>query len=206
MTSPPEPVPSGWYPDPGGERQWRVWTGREWSSATRPYGERATPGAAVESLHLVTAVHRLVRYGVVAVFAGLGLLVSVAAHWPGSAHPMDAGVATTLLSAALAMLAIGVVTYALAGRELVGRWAPSLLVPGVNVLVVSTLVSSHLGERGALRRMGVDAALLALFVLQSGAHPYLAVIPAMVTFDLTTALERLGHQLVGLMPARPSAS
>jgi hypothetical protein len=34
------PIPPGWYPDPAGARQWRVWTGTTWSDATRPYGER----------------------------------------------------------------------------------------------------------------------------------------------------------------------
>jgi hypothetical protein len=206
VTSPTSsPTPSGWYPDPGGARQWRVWTGRDWSSVTRPYDAPA-PVPLADALGLVVAVHRLVRYGVVAVFAGLGLVVSVATHWPGSAHALNATVAATLLSTSLALLTIGFVLYAIAGRSLVGRWTALALVPGVNVVVVSTLVSGHLGERGALRRVGVDMALVALFVAQSGAHPYLAVIPALVTADLTTSLQRLTHQLVGLIPSRAVAS
>lgn len=198
----PGPTPPGWYPDPGGDRQWRVWTGRDWSRVTRPYGEPATRSSLSESLGLVSAVQRLVRYGVVAVFAGLGLLVSVAAHWPGSAHPINATLASTLVTTSVALLMIGSVSYAVAGRELVGRWSPAVLVPFFNVLVVSSLVSHVLGETGPLRRVGVDVALLVLFVLGSRSYPILAIIPAVVSLDLTTALSRLTGQLVGTAPAK----
>jgi hypothetical protein len=30
--------PDGWYPDPGGEAQWRRWDGTSWGAATLPYG------------------------------------------------------------------------------------------------------------------------------------------------------------------------
>lgn len=194
------PVPPGWYPDPGAERQWRVWTGSNWSSVTRPYGEPDAPTALSESLGLVTAVQRLIRYGVVAIFAGLGLVVSIAAHLAGSAHPIDATLASTLLSTSIALLTIGTASYAFAGRELVGRWSPAVLVPGLNVLVVSSLVSRVLGESTPLRRVGVDVALIVLFILESRSYPYLALIPALVSLDLTTALTRLSHQLVGSAP------
>lgn len=199
------PTPPGWYPDPGGERQWRVWTGRDWSKVTRPYGDPVTRSALSESLGLVSAVQRLVRYGVVAVFAGLGLLVSVAAHWPGSPHPINATLASTLLTASMALLLIGTACYALAGRELVGRWAPALLVPGLNVLIVSSHVSHELGDAGPVWRAGVDVALLVLFILGSRTYPYLAIIPAVVSLDLTTALMRLSGELVGPVPAKPAS-
>jgi len=195
------PTPPGWYPDPGGERLWRVWTGRDWSRVTRPYGDPVTRTPLSESLGLVSAVQRLVRYGVVAVFAGLGLLVSIAAHWPGSAHPINATLASTLVTTSVALLIIGSSSYAVAGRELVGRWSPAVLVPLFNVLVVSSIVSHELGETGPLRRVGVDVALLVLFVLGSRAYPVLAIIPAAVSLDLTTALSRLNGQLVGEAPA-----
>jgi hypothetical protein len=199
-------VPPGWYPDPGGERQWRVWTGRGWSAVTRPYGDPVSPAPLAETLGLVTAVQYLIRYGVVATFAGLGLVVSIVAHWPGTAHPIDATLAATLLSSALALLAIGSACYSFAGRELVGRWVPAVLVPGVNVVVVSSMVSRQLGESGPLRRVAVDAALVTLYVLQSRHYPYLAVVPALVSLDLTTALTRLSRQLVGSTPSLNGAS
>ncbi|HUD69328.1 MAG TPA: DUF2510 domain-containing protein [Acidimicrobiales bacterium] len=36
--TPPSRPPMGWYPDPGGTRQWRRWDGTTWSDATMPFG------------------------------------------------------------------------------------------------------------------------------------------------------------------------
>ncbi|MGH9020334.1 MAG: DUF2510 domain-containing protein, partial [Acidimicrobiales bacterium] len=93
-------TPPGWYPDPSGEPRWRVWNGLDWSDVTRDYA-----GGDVDATPwpVALAVHRVARYGVAGVFAGLGLAVSVGAHWPGSAHPLNAVVAPTLLAVALTM-------------------------------------------------------------------------------------------------------
>jgi len=77
-------VPPGWYPDPGGARQWRVWTGTTWSELTRPYGAPVLEVPLSSSLGLVNSLHRLTRYGVVDLYAGIGLIVSMLAHWPGT--------------------------------------------------------------------------------------------------------------------------
>ncbi|MEO9181652.1 MAG: DUF2510 domain-containing protein, partial [Acidimicrobiales bacterium] len=82
---PPTAPPPGWYPDPAGSRQWRVWTGLQWSSVTRSYGEPVAPRSLVADLPLIQALHRLVRYGIVGDYAGIGILVSILAHWPGTA-------------------------------------------------------------------------------------------------------------------------
>jgi hypothetical protein len=34
----PSTPPMGWYPDPGGDPQWRRWDGTTWSDATMPFG------------------------------------------------------------------------------------------------------------------------------------------------------------------------
>ncbi len=198
MTSPAtSPAPPGWYPDPAGERQWRVWTGRDWSVVTRSYDPEQPSAPIAESLGLVTATQRLVRYGVATVFAGLGLVVSVADHWPGTAHPINATLATTLLTVAVALIVLGTAGYAFAGRELAGRWSPILVVPGVNVIVVSSMISRRLGEVGPLRRAAANVALLALYVLESRNYPYLALLPALVSLDLMTSLTRMRSQLLG---------
>jgi hypothetical protein len=198
VTSPGRsPAPPGWYPDPGGERQWRVWTGLDWSKVTRPYDGPSAPAPLAETLGLVSGIHRLTRYGVAAFLAGLGLVVSVGAHWPGTTDPIAPTLAATLLATALALLAIGSVGYAIAGRELAGRWSPAVLVPGLNVVVVSTTVSHLLGQVGPVRRVAADALFVVIYALRGGAHPYLAVLPALVSLDLTTSLARLEHQLVG---------
>jgi hypothetical protein len=200
-----DPAPPGWYPDPAGERQWRVWTGRDWSTMTRPYDAAVATTTLVQTLALVTAVHRLLRYGVVAIFAGLGLLESVVVHGPSTAQPMNATLAAILITTSYALIVIGTASYAVAGRELVGRWSLAVLVPGLNVVVVSALTCLHLGETGPLRRVGIDVALIVVYVLGVRHHPYLAVAPALVSLDLTTSLARLGHQLVAAGPTTKAA-
>ena len=201
MTTPASgPVPPGWYPDPAEAPQWRVWTGHAWSELTRPYSiepdEASDARPLVGDLGLVTALHRLVAYGVVAVFAGLGLLVGVAAHWPGTTRPMNATLAATLLDVALAMLTVGTVAYSVVGRELLGRWTVPIVVPGLNVVVVTSLIDRRLNARAPVRRLVLDVAVLVLFVLQSHQHPYLAVLPALVAIDLAGAAQRLGLEIV----------
>src|SRR5271155_4319368 len=75
------PVPSGWYPDPSGARQWRVWTGTQWSELTRPYGEVAPAPSIATDLSLIQALHRLVRYGA----PGLGVVRRLRVQRRGSA-------------------------------------------------------------------------------------------------------------------------
>jgi hypothetical protein len=72
-----------------------------------------------------------------------------------------------------------------------------LVVPGVNVIVVSSMISRRLGEVGPLRRAAANVALLALYVIESRNYPYLAVLPALVSLDLMTSLSRMRSQLVG---------
>jgi Protein of unknown function (DUF2510) len=198
MPEPPR-VPPGWYPDPNGQRQWRVWTGSMWSTTTRPFdvaGESATTRVA-EAL----AAHRLERYGVGGVCAGLGLAVSVAAHWPGTAHPMNATAATALMSLAIALLAVGTASYALCGRDLLGRWVWPLVVPGVNVAAVSSLVARRLGDPGPGRRALIDVVAATTYVLLYRDYPVLALVPALVAADLALSLSRL--DLGGAAPPAP---
>ena len=117
MSLSPSPVPSGWYPDPSGERQWRVWTGREWSELTRPYGEAAPAPSIVADLPLIQALHRLVRYGIVGDFAGMSIFVSVLAHWPGTAHPVSEWFAVAACNVAVALVLVGSACFAFAGSR-----------------------------------------------------------------------------------------
>jgi hypothetical protein len=204
LTSPGS-IPRGWYPDPGGERQWRVWTGEQWSEMTRPYGEPASPAATlVENLPLLRALHRVARYGVVALFAGLGIVVSVLAHWPGTAHPTSSVVAATGLDAGLALLIIGTVSYAVGVRALVGRWTLVAIVPGVNVIALSGLVQERLIGRFMMRRMVSEALLLALFAAQGHAQPWLGIVPAYVALNHLISVQSLTARLAGT--ATPPAS
>ena len=195
MPPTPDPAaPPGWYADPGGARSWRVWNGRDWTAVTRPFGDRAAPGA---SFATAMALHRLARVGVVAFFAGLGLLVSTLAHWPGTAAPAPRWFATTASDLAVALLVLASVLYALAARALGGRLLPAV-IPGLNVLYASTLVAARLGGPSvAARRVLAQAAALGLFVAASHAVPWLAVAPALVALEQASNLGELQAHLIG---------
>ena len=188
------PVPPGWYPDPGGSRSWRVWNGHDWTEVTRPFGERIT---ATGSLVVLPALHRLARVGVVAFFAGLGLLVSALAHWPGSATPSTRWFALIATDLATALLIFASVLYALSARALGGRRALAA-VPVFNVWYLSVLVDTRLrGPVVARQRVLGEVILLALFVLASHLQPWLAVAPAFVAFQHVSNLGELQERLSG---------
>jgi hypothetical protein len=206
MSLSPTPVPSGWYPDPSGERQWRVWTGRDWSELTRPYGELApTPNIAAD-LPLIQALHRLVRYGIAGDFAGMSILVSVLAHWPGTAHPVSEWFAVAACNVAVALVLIGSACFAFAARELEGHWTPWAFIPGVNLFAVNAIVTKRLGGH-PLRRVGAEAVLMVLFVVQFHAEAWLCVAPAIVAVGesqwITTLID---HLLISSSPSSPAAS
>ena len=198
-------VPPGWYPDPGGGRQWRAWNGTTWSDLTRPYGAATTTSTPGDSLALVQALDRLVRYGVGAIFAGLGLVVSVLAHWPGTAQPVPTWFAITFSNAGVAMLFMGSVLFAFAARALDGRWSAGALVPGLNVVVVAGLVHHRLSGRSPWRRVATETLLLAFFVTQSHLHPWLGVIPMVVALEHLVSTRALLEQVCG-PPASANSS
>lgn len=192
----PDAVPAGWYPDPSGIRQWRVWTGTKWSEVTRPYGEaKATPWLAA-NLSLVRALGLVWNVGVVGVTGGLGLLVSTLAHWPGTAHPTPEWFALVASSTAVAMLALGSVVCAIGAKELRGHWSIDDLIPGVNFLLVSALVAQRLG-RPSLVRNAADVVLLAAFAASFHTHVWLGVAPMIVALSQALWVSALIDQLKG---------
>jgi len=79
VSEPAAAVPAGWFPDPGGEPQWRWWDGREWTQyATAPSspGHRAVPDAvAAEQRVLPWARWAVVVYALGAALACLSSLL-----------------------------------------------------------------------------------------------------------------------------------
>ncbi len=167
--------PPGWYPDPSGERQWRVWNGNTWTELTRPYGEQEQKPTLVESLPLIHALHLLIRYGIVSVFSGLGLVVSSLAHWPGTHSPAPLWFVEIALYVGVGLLVAGSVLFALALRELQGHWTALAFVPGANIFAVGALVATRLRGEYASRRISIDVALVALFVAEAHREPWLGV-------------------------------
>lgn len=187
-------APPGWYPDPGGSRSWRVWNGHDWTAVTRPFGE---PAPVIDAVAGVVALRRIARIGVVSFFGGLGLLASTLAHWPGTAQPAPRWFALDASDLAVALLILATVLYALAARALGGRLALAL-VPAVNVLYVSALVTTRLhGPTLAQRRLLGEAVLLALVVLQLHAQPWLAVVPAFIALVQASNLGELQARRIG---------
>ncbi len=194
--TPPPAVPPGWYPDPSGARQWRVWTGERWSDVTRSYGERPTPPSLVASLSLIRALDRVSRYGVVGVLGGLGLYVSVLSHWPGSAHPVPTWFAMLATTVALSFFFLGSAAYAFAARELRGHWSLSALVPLVNLEVVNAQLTQRLGT-SPTRRVVADSVLLALFVMQFHHDAWLGVAPVLVALSQSFWVQTFLEQTLG---------
>ncbi len=187
-------VPPGWYPDPSGQRQWRAWNGRDWTDLTRPYGEGPPTG---RSLDVLRSVHQLGVAGVVALFAGLGLLVSALAHWPGTSQPAPRWYVVTTSDVAVALVLLGTVLYARTAWLLGGRIALAV-VPGVNVLYVGALVAARVhGPGAAPRRLAGETILLVLFVARAHVEPWLAVAPAFVALEHATSLRALERRLIG---------
>ena len=187
-------VPPGWYPDPSGLRQWRVWNGTTWSEMTRPYGEPVS--APLNPPHtLILALRRVASVGIVGVLGGLGLLVSALVHWPGTSHPEAQWFAVVASNVAVALLAVGATTCAFGVRELEGRWSLAAFVPGLNLFYASALVNRRLGLRPNWRIVS-EIVVLAGFTLAAREEPWFALGPAIVAYlELTwfsTLINRLG--------------
>jgi hypothetical protein len=148
----------------------------------------------------------LVRYGIAGDFAGIGILVSVLAHWPGTAHPVSEWFAVAASNVAVALLLIGSACFAFAARELEGHWTPWAFIPGVNLFVVNVVVTQRLGGR-PLRRVGTEAVLMVLFVAQFHAEMWLCVAPVIVAVGqsqwVTTLID---HLLISSSPSSPVTS
>ena len=196
-------IPMGWYPDPSGERQWRWWTGGAWAASTIPYGDPAPPVSIVSDIALIQALHRLVRYGIAMFFIGLATLVSVQAHWPGSARPVSETFAVTLSNVAVALVLFGSVCFAFAARELEGRWKWWAFVPVLNLFVVLSVVTRRLGGR-PLQRVGADVFLLVLFVVQFHHEMWLCVAPVILTVGESTWVAALIEKLLSAPSATSS--
>jgi hypothetical protein len=168
---------------------------------TRDYGPVTGRASLVGSLSLLDALYSLVRYGVVGIFGGIGLLVGVLAHWPGTAQPATLTFCIISLGASVGMLAVGTACFAFAARELTQRWTLWSVVPGLNVIVVSVLISVRLGTRPGLR-VSSEVVLMAMFASWYHRDPWLAVVPAVVAIGhsrwITSLIDRLtGPSLVG---------
>jgi hypothetical protein len=182
-----------------------VWNGAAWTDLTRPYGEPVVRTSVVASLSAIGALQRLVRYGIASLFAGLGLVVSVLAHWPGTAHPTPAWFASGALSAGVGLLVIGSACFAFAVVALEGHPSVWAWVPGINALLLSGMVAQRLGGPSATSRVISEIVLVAMFIDLAHAQPWLCVAPVLIAFDQLRRTSALLDQLAGAPTAPPSS-
>jgi len=180
-------VPAGWYPDPSGERQWRVWSGTQWSTVTRPYATRVdvtSPDTfGVKELEQLNSLRHLTRFGILAYYAGFAVLVSLVAHWPGRAHPVPVRFASATLGTAIGLTLIGAISFAASVHSLRGRWTLDAVVPVVNTFAASYWMSRRLGLVNPAPRLAIDAVITVGFAALVGTQPWVGVALASVAFS-----------------------
>jgi hypothetical protein len=154
------------------------------------------PARLATNLNLVQALRRVWGLGVVGVVGGLGLLVSVLAHWPGTAQPTSEWFALVASSTAVAMLALGSVMCAFGAKELRGHWSIDAFIPGVNFLIVSTLVAQRLGRPSYVRNMATIGVLV-IFATSFHTNVWLGFAPALVALGQSQWVRALVDQLMG---------
>jgi len=171
-------VPPGWYPDPSGEKQWRVWNGKEWSDITRAYVPlTATPFLSVDQIRVL---YGLRRYGIFSFFSGSGMILGLVHYWPGSLHPVPWWFTNLYVALGAALLLLGYASFARAALLLEESTTYSAYVPLVNVVFV-TLLCQHRLQNPFLRRVVMsEASLFVIAVAGIGISPWLIVIPAML--------------------------
>ncbi len=210
MSNAVNPVPPGWYPDPSGERQWRVWNGAQWSDVTRPYGTRdtlaTTTGLGGPELEALGALRRLTQFGILAYYAGFALLVGLITHWPGHEHPVSARFAGAALGAGVGLTMIGALSFAVCVRGLRGRWTVEALIPVLNTFAASYWMSRRLGLKGFELRLFADVLITVGFAALCGSQPWVGIALAGVAFTQLARAYLVIDQISGptkVSPATP---
>jgi len=78
---------------------------------------------------------------------------------------------------------VGTVLYAATLRELEGCWTYRCFIPGVNALVATALITERLSKNSTWWRALSQGALLAIYMVNAHAEPWLCVAPLIVALD-----------------------
>ncbi len=202
---PSSTIPSGWYPDPSGAPQWRVWNGQTWSGVTRPFATRPSDVTPYDSSvgTLLVSLRRLRRFGVVSLFGGLGLLLSALAHWPGTHDATSATWARVTLAIGLGLMTFGTTGFAVVVRTLQGYWSVDACIPGLNILSVAVLCAQRLGVRRIGPPVGIEFAMLVFVCATFHQSPFAAVLLAAITRSFILRIGYVIDHVVNTVGARP---
>ena len=198
-------IPPGWYPDPGGSREWRVWTGEEWSEVTRSYGDPARSSRFAGSFRLVQALRLVFTLGVVGVLGGLGLLVSVLAPGPAPPIPLRGGLPCPRAVWPWRSCSSARWSVPSGSKSSRATWSPVAFLPGANLFVASALVTHRLG-RHQVWRIASEVMLLAIFTVASRNDLWLCLGPVIVAYVESTWFGALIERLNGPSAAPDDAS
>ena len=175
-------TPSGWYPDPSGQPQWRVWTGSQWSTITRPYGtSRPSTPALLVSLNQIRSLARARYFAPFGYFAGLNLLVSIIGNWPSGPHPLTHPWLLPLLGASAFFIIMAWAISAQAVRSFQESWTFWALLPVGNQFVLTALLRKRL--LGPLARTSSgDLVGIVMWMIVATSTPLAGIITALIAF------------------------
>ena len=176
MTDETSTPPAGWYPDPAGSAGWRVWTGSDWSSMTRPFdgpfGPARRPRKGPDGFEWWAALANWHHLGVPALGLGASLLFNVANVWNSTQSDARTRELDAIAVAGLALVVFGHLLAnralrALAPRQLgfFQRWPLFNLSAWHELAVSITRPHDLLGVVGASRRVLRGVAFATLLLL-----------------------------------------
>lgn len=138
---------AGWYPVQGQPGMVRWWDGTRWAESTQPIGGTAVPVPVGTDGKLVAAGVITIIQSVLAIIAGLLLLVVSQSDVGRFADSLTGG-ALTFIS--LVVLIIGIVGLIAGINACRGRsWARILVIVLQSITVLFTLISLGSGDEGA---------------------------------------------------------
>jgi hypothetical protein len=173
-------TPSGWYPDPSGQPQWRVWTGTQWSNVTRPYRlEGFTQRKLLSSLNKVQSIARARYLAPLGYFGALNLLASLLIHWPIGPKPFSDPWLLPLLGLLIFFFVMSWVVTAQAVRSFQENWTFWALVPLGNLLILTGLLRHEL-LGGTARPLPSDLLGLVMWAIVAPSTPVAGAITALM--------------------------
>lgn len=173
-------TPSGWYPDPSGQPQWRVWTGNKWSSVVRAYrSEGAAPRTILSTLDRVRSIARARYIGPLGYLGGINLLASILTHWPSSSAPFADPWLLPLLGLFTFSFVMAWAITAQAVRSFQDNWTFWALVPLGNLLILTGLLRREL-LGGVSRPLTSDLLGLIMWAIVVTSSPVAGAITALM--------------------------